>query len=193
MDIKVILIGAALYYIFHSYIDSSVQKIGHSFYTLREKDQKTNQKIYDISHKYLPDLSHLHWVSDIYTFSCLIPLVATGNINIIGEYISYFILIMIIRDITTLSTILPKHKSCDLDKRPAISTFVGGCYDKMFSGHTSSVFLASLVYYKHGIITSIPILVGMNLVNILFILLGRGHYTIDVLLAPFIVLALYRL
>jgi len=68
------------------------------------------------------------------------------------------------------------HSSCKF------SGVIGGCHDKMFSGHTTVAILSSLflVKYYPEYILHIALL---NVVLLLSIISSRDHYTIDVLIA----------
>lgn len=158
----------------------NTDKIGESFYTEREIAGKSH-KVYDVSSKYLPDYSNMGILSDIFTIACLLPVFSSRKLLV--EFVSYSVIIFSLRSLFTNSTILPRHKSC---KYNTIS--LGGCHDHIFSGHTASVFLATLMYYKYNMF-GINQLVVANIVNMITILLVRYHYTVDVLLAPFIVLS----
>jgi hypothetical protein len=57
----------------------------------------------------------------------------------------------------------------------------GGCYDKIFSGHTSFVTLATLNLLDARVISA-PAFWFTNLLNAALILLTRAHYTVDVIL-----------
>ena len=114
----------------------------------------------------------------------MIPLLF--NFNMLKEFLGYWIVIFIIRIITTLVTILPKYKECKTDEQ-----IFGGCYDKIFSGHFASVFLATLLYLKYNWIT-MPILILINFINSIGILLRRSHYTIDIIMALFVTLFVYQ-
>ena len=98
---------------------------------------------------------------------------------------------MLIRAFTTISTILPKHKICN-ETIGIRSLLLGGCYDKIFSGHTSFTLLLTLLYYREHII-NLPLLLGINAANILAILATRSHYTVDVLLAIFVTTTIYSI
>lgn len=172
--------------IYHKYSSKLVDDIGHEYYDDRVINQKTNPKIYDVAHKYLPDLGHYDSFHHIITTLLTIPIIF--NLNMFQEYLSYWITIFIIRSITNLVTILPKNKHCKKDKA---FMFMGGCYDKIFSGHFVSVFLATLLYMKYGWI-NMDTLVIINFINSMSILLSRGHYTIDLIVAYFVTMYVYQ-
>ena len=97
------------------------------------------------------------------------------------SYFYYIIIIISFRMITISLTVLPKYNKCEVKD----THLLGGCYDKIFSGHTSTFFLAMLMYIEYGYI---PPIIGY-IFSILFglvMIASRGHYTIDVLLAFFI-------
>jgi hypothetical protein len=99
------------------------------------------------------------------------------------------IVILFIRALTTLSTILPKHEDC---VEPDLMTLMlgGGCYDKVFSGHMSFVALFTLILLEHKNI-SLPMFVGLNVLQAAIILLARTHYTVDVILGFVITYLVY--
>ena len=98
---------------------------------------------------------------------------------------------MLIRSVSILSTILPSHQKCDKEIYLS-SVFYGGCYDKIFSGHTSFILLLTLLYFREHII-NMPTLIALNATNILLILATRSHYTVDILLAIFVTSTIYKI
>jgi hypothetical protein len=96
---------------------------------------------------------------------------------------------MVLRSFTILLTILPKYEECN-DPFTWQSLFLGGCYDKIFSGHTSFVLLLTLMYYREHMI-NMPALYGINIFNILAILSTRSHYSIDVFIAIFVTITIF--
>lgn len=104
------------------------------------------------------------------------------------NYLGFIIVILIIRIFTNILTILPKNNSCTISNS---FSFRGGCYDKIYSGHFASVFIATLILYKNKYI-NIILLVLINLINSLFIILSRNHYTIDIVMSFFVSLVVYQ-
>jgi hypothetical protein len=98
---------------------------------------------------------------------------------------------MFIRSITIATTILPKNDTCD-DTLSFRTFFLGGCYDKIFSGHTATTLLLTLIYYREHII-NLESLLSINIVNMFFIIATRAHYTVDVLLSIFVTTTIYKL
>lgn len=152
--------------------------------------ENSDQSIHDIFHQFLPtlDLKILGFrARDLYVFGLTAPILFTET-RIANEFLRKYLIIVLIRCISVNLTILPNaSKDCvkgfDLIK---------GCYDKVFSGHFATLFLASLIYYKYSLITNIPVLAGMNLVNVFLILSSRSHYTIDIFVAFFVVMFIFQ-
>lgn len=166
------------------YASELVEKKGSSYYDLRIEQNKTTPKVYDVLHRYLPDLHSYPHLNDIFTVSMVIPILFYRYITV--DYISYWIVIFFIRAITSLTTILPKYKKCEKGK-----SLFGGCYDKLFSGHFSSGLLATLMYLDYNII-GMPAVVMLNTVNALLIVLQRSHYTADIIMAFFVTMFVYQ-
>jgi hypothetical protein len=178
-----------IYFIFHIYMSNNLENIASQYYDTREKNNKTTPKVYDIAHKFLPEINKYNTIHHIITFIFILPIFL--DFNILQEFLGYWIVIFILRTITTVVTILPKYKECKYNGKSLFHSVFGGCYDKIFSGHFASVFLATLLYLKYGWI-KIPMLILINLINSISILLVRGHYTIDLIVAFFATLFVYQ-
>ena len=141
-------------------------------------------KVYDLGHKYLPNLSHYEYVSNYYMVFFIAIVVL---LPICKEFIGFMITIILLRLIIIHLTILPKHKYCNIDSQKIF----GGCYDKIFSGHFATIFLITLLLWKHKYI-SFALLCIINIISVLLILVTRSHYTIDIVVAFFITLFVYQ-
>lgn len=161
-------------------------ELGMAFYDKTEN----NGKVFDLLHSITPDMSDLKQYNDIVVSAVALSFLFVSNgVELFKEFAAKFILIMVIRALTTISTILPKHEKCDAT--PRWSRYIRGqCYDKVFSGHTSFVLLATLIYLREGIL-GWPGFIGINLANITGIILTRSHYTVDIVLAILITLLVY--
>jgi hypothetical protein len=161
-------------------------ELGMAFYD----DTQNNGKVFDLLHSMTPDLSDYKAYNDIIVSATALSfLFIPKGMELFKEFAAKFILIMVIRALTTVSTILPKHEKCDAT--PRFSRYWRGqCYDKVFSGHTSFVLLATLIYLREGIL-GWPAFLGINLANITSIVLTRSHYTVDIVLAILITLLVY--
>ena len=149
-----------------------------------------NGKVFDLLHSITPDLSDFKPYNDIIVSGVALSfLFVPKGIELFKEFAAKFVLIMVLRALTTISTILPKHEKCDAT--PLFSRYLKGqCYDKVFSGHTSFVLLATLIYLREGILGWTGF-IGINVANIAGILLTRSHYTVDIVLAVLITLLVY--
>lgn len=172
----------------HNYINLEVNKNVEEYY-LNRKDK--HFKLFDMGFRYLPDYSDkLRYVDFIYGVLVTIPVFFLRRGKFIKEYLGYLIIIFILRAITISVTVLPKDKSCDLDNRMQLKNN-GLCYDKIFSGHTATLFLATLIYYKNGYINK-PVLVILNVINVMILILAREHYTIDIVVAFLVSILVYQ-
>lgn len=160
-------------------------KIGSEYYKSNSKN-----KIHDLLQDLLPDLHNYHFVIDILCILVMIPAFFYFNERLIVEFLSKFLIIMFIRAFTIISTVLPKYENCD-ETFTTRSFFLGGCYDKIFSGHTSFILLLTLMYWRENII-NLGALFSINLLNILAIISTRSHYTVDVLMAIFVTLTIFQ-
>ena len=164
----------------------AVLKLGSNYYK-----NKGEIELFDIFHSILPDLHSYHFITDLIGIACIISLFFLSTEKLTTEFIAKFTIIMFIRAFTTIATILPKHKICN-ETIGIRSLLVGGCYDKIFSGHTSFTLLLTLLYYREHII-NLPLLLGINATNIFAILATRSHYTVDILLAIFVTTTIYSI
>jgi hypothetical protein len=96
--------------------------------------------------------------------------------------------LVLLRQFIIQITVLPKNETCDVKDT---SMFRGGCYDKIFSAHFGIAMLMTLVLFDNGLINKF-IMIFINLLNALFILLSRGHYTIDIIVSIFVVIIIYQ-
>jgi hypothetical protein len=152
--------------------------------------QSDNKQPFDLAHYFLPDFHKHKWLVNILPLTLLVFIFFQNNATYIFKTaIFLLIVILFIRALTTLSTILPKHEECI---EPDLLTLMlgGGCYDKVFSGHMSFVALFSLILLEQKNIT-LPIFVGLNLLQAAIILLARTHYTVDVILGFVITYLVY--
>ena len=151
-------------------------------------EKRNENKIFDLIHEFTPDFHEYGGIVNLIPFLFLATFLFTKG-NLIWEFAEKFLILIFLRSITLFFTILPKHENCS--KRFDWSTcFVGQCYDKIFSGHTALTLLAALLLNRGGYI---PTWLGFLFVSleILFILLTRSHYSVDVLFAIVITYLVY--
>jgi hypothetical protein len=175
---------------------------GYNFYQERVNNKKIYPKVFDIGHKFLPNYyGNLYLETILNSFVTLGPFITEFILGykILDDYIYYLAIILIIRMVMINITILPPNKQCynknengeDVHKFGIKEMFNGHCYDKIFSGHFSSVFLFVLILYSKNIFTNIPILTLYTIFNATLILLIRSHYTIDIVVAIVVTLLVY--
>lgn len=178
-----VILFVVLLYIVVFAVNNIIQIIGDIHY--KEKDD-----IFDVIWKYTPDLYQYNYLTDVLPVVILFSLffIPRGN-SILVEFFLKFLVIMLIRALTTISTILPKHEKCEheFNIRNVLS---GGCYDKIFSGHTAFVALFTMIFYREDIINSWQFWL-INIFNMGLITVTRAHYTVDVILGFIITYLVY--
>jgi len=156
-----------------------------SYYSSRIKNNKTTPKVYDIGHKYLPNIAQYEYIINI-----ILGLAACSFFiypKIFLPFLVLFLIIIVIRMITIQLTVLPKT-TCDIKKSVDLS---GYCYDKIFSGHAAFMCLLTLFLYNLKKI-SIFVLIIINVLYGLLIISARSHYTIDVVVAFIVTLLIFQ-
>ena len=178
-----------LFVLIHAFLTFLVHHQGRSFYQSRV-DKCASPKVYDIGHKVLPDWSRSRLANVTNDAMALLPFVLAYVWNL-PDYYRLFAFVLAIRWVTTLVTILPKHKHCDDAVGLAPSNYLfGHCYDKVFSGHFSASLLMALLLYRNGNRVPAWALVAYQVVHALLIISVRSHYTIDLLVSVFVVMAI---
>jgi hypothetical protein len=164
-----------------------------NLYHLETKSERFYQKkenykkVQDIFHDILPHIEHFEYVSDIITVSVIVYL-AIIRFDLLYHLGGLIFTLTLLRQFIIQMTILPKNTVCDIKNTSMIR---GGCYDKIFSGHFGITFLTTLVLLENGLINKFIALL-INLVNGIFILLSRNHYTIDIIVSIFVVIIIYQ-
>lgn len=178
-----------IYILIHVCIVRYVHKEGEEFYSNRLDNKKTTPKVYDIGMKYIPNLSKYKFLEYVSHFIAFVLPICFG-LDIFKQYLSYYIIVMLIRYVFICLTILPKDKQCDSTSLGFYHYITGHCYDKIFSGHFSSTFLLSLILLDNGF--NIYYLYGLNIANAFLILSLRFHYTIDIVVGALVTLLVYQ-
>ena len=176
MDDRIRIIIISLVYLIYSHIIHTItDKIGKGHY-------HDKARLYDVCHNYLPNYEK-------YEFFVLsgILLKPSHMLVILFELISFLIPIYFVRSIFIILTVLPKSSTCTYSNTAFIN---GGCYDKIFSGHTAFLFILTLLLNKYNII-SLPTLILLNFINVAIILLTRTHYTVDIIISFLICYLMY--
>ena len=144
-------------------------------------------QLYDIGFKYLPNLHKYAFIADIIIILSFLSFFIPG---LFIQFIYLIIPIWFIRFVTASVTVLPKTNECNIRSK-LYSTFFGGCYDKIFSGHFAVVFSITLLLLEKSYISMMTTAI-INIVNGLFIIAVRNHYTIDVIVSFFVTLCIYQ-
>lgn len=155
---------------------------GKNFYEERTKNRNLKYKIYDIGHKYLPNLSrieNIELITNIFLFS---PFILEPSM--IKDYLSFMTPIFTFRLLTTNATILPKSTNCDDNYFGLVNFLNGHCYDKLFSGHMASASIISLLLNQKNY--NKKLLLFYNLLISFLLISSRQHYTADILFGSYI-------
>ena len=162
-----------------------IYKNGLQFYDINDN---LKNSIFDIGHKYIPDLSnYTFFYYFLFIFNLILPYLFGVDIAI--EYDTYFISIFIIRIILNSVTILPKIKNCS--DNPSFLNIIDNCYEKNFSSHFSSIILISLILYERKIITDKKLLISFNMIFMIFLISLRTNYTKDLVITMFITVSIF--
>jgi len=148
---------------------------------------KQKSKIYDIIHNNLPSTRNLLIIVDYIPF-ILLGVIFFIDVNLFYNVLGFLGTIFILRLFIINMTILPKDKKCDIKKS---SIFSGGCYDKVYSGHFSVVFMCLLSLYMSKYINLFTFS-SLSIIFALLIITSRSHYTIDIFVAFLIVVIVYQ-
>ncbi len=137
--------------------------------------------IVDVGHALIPQIRLSPLVKVGVTFAWLPFLVlANARMAIVQRIGLRLLMLFALRAITNVVTILPKHEDCDT-RFKWYMLFNGGCYDKVFSGHSALAALVSLAFVAYGVW---PAWAGWSYTAsmVLMLLVSRGHYTVDIVL-----------
>ena len=148
---------------------------------------KQKSKIYDIIHNNLPSTRKLMTIVDATPFILLVVILFI-DVNLFYNIMGFLVTILIFRMFIIHITILPKDKKCDIKKSSVLN---GGCYDKIYSGHFSAVFMCLLSLYMSKYINLFTLL-SLSIIFALLIISSRSHYTIDIFVAFLIVIIVYQ-
>jgi hypothetical protein len=158
---------------------------------------KDHKPLYDIIMSNTPDLSRYPFIPNVFliiiSIFLIIPLFIKPEPKFFISLIKYYSIIILIRTITTQSTILPASGKC---KSYGLYKYINGhCIDKVFSGHTAISLILILQYYRYNIvnINIIYLLLIIQSLLSLSLILTRGHYTIDIIIAYVISISLFSL
>lgn len=179
------LVITLLYLLFHQVNFKYLEIRSDKFF----KDNTNQGKILDIIHEIVPYNDRFVLAPHIIVLLLFVYLLSE-KFDDMSRIIGCIITMLLIRELVNQITVLPKDVNCNIDC-PSQSNFIGGCYDKIFSGHFGMTLLLTLFLLEYGLI-NIPIMVIINLISCFFILLVRSHYTIDIVVSIFVVTIIYQ-
>lgn len=180
MKIKLVILLVVIYS-FCFLLTSKLDKTIDSYYKT-----VSHPTVFDIGYHLLPNLSKYEIIGHIY--SGIFILIILYLANLWEEFLGFLIPIILIRLLFIHITILPKHRSCNINEQ---NYLFGGCYDKIFSGHFSIILLITLLLKKYNYI-SLPSLILINMIHFLMLLVFRWHYTIDMVIAGLITFLIFQ-
>lgn len=161
----------------------NLESKSEKFYQKKEN----HTKVQDIFHNIFPHFQHFEYASDILII-LVFSYLAIMNFGLVYQLGGFVFTLLLLRQFIIQITVLPKNETCDVKDT---SMFRGGCYDKIFSAHFGIAMLTSLILFDNGLINKF-VAIFINLLNALFILLSRNHYTIDIIVSIFVVIIIYQ-
>ena len=173
--------------------------ISTNLLTDKFNDVKSYKPLYDAIMSNTPDLSDYENVSNYLFFFIaiflIIPLYIKPNNKIFISLFKYFSVLVLLRSITSYVTILPSQTSKCKNNLGLLRYINGHCIDKIFSGHTATSLIIILMYHKYNIISKnmVYFLLGVQFLLAISLIVTRGHYTIDVVIAYLITIFVYLL
>ena len=172
----IVILCTGLFYL--SYLNETHY---HNYYAGRLN--KTNPKVYDIGHKYLPNIEPYMYLINL---NILFIVYWLFHVPFILDYFILLFIIYCIRSVTIQLTVLPKMKNCKHN-----FNLNGFCYDKIFSGHVAFLFLFTLFLLQYKFISFISLFI-INVLYGLLIIATRSHYTIDVVVSLLVSLFVFQ-
>lgn len=137
--------------------------------------------VVDVGHALIPQKHVPSWLkAGVTLFWVPFLAMSSARLAIMQRIGLRLLLLFALRAITNVVTILPKHDDCDTTFKWHM-LFNGGCYDKVFSGHSALAALVSLAFVTYGVW---PAWAGWSYTGsmVLLLLVSRGHYTVDIVL-----------
>ena len=143
--------------------------------------------LYDLIQNNMPNLQPYRVIPEIlHLIPILIFLYLTvttpnnNSVNALQKMFSVHSQLLILRCICFAVTLLP-----DSSQMCKVTQFVGSCYDLIFSGHTTAMFLFTYLVKEFFRINKCfySILQINNFITSILIIACRNHYTIDVIIS----------
>lgn len=160
------------------------------------RDNLNARPLHDAMHHALPDLSRLHWVSDVQGVAVsvvgAIMLVAVPSQRSLWlRALWVFAAVTLLKVFVNATTIVPDPSGeCEKRERGNLRHVLGSCNDLMPSGHVVVSF--ALLYLSYGRVPEAAwlLLCAHTAVLVFFTIASRNHYTLDVVVSALAVAAL---
>jgi len=171
----------------HSKLASYVFNKGMEIQLLKQ------EPLYDIIQQTFPNLQSIRFLPEILhvvpviLLSCYVALYR--HIQCLESFMIKHGSLMLIRGFCFSATLLP-----DSSQMCHLSNHFGGCFDLIFSGHSTIMFLSTLLLCQYFPIASQwkVLLHANNIITSIMIILCRNHYTIDVLISLMLTYFIWR-
>lgn len=151
------------------------------------------EPLYDIVQVYSPNLQPYRMIPEILH---LIPIILLAIYTLLyrhkrclDDFCFKHGTLMLIRGICFSSTLLP-----DSSQMCSLSNHFGGCFDLLFSGHSTIMFLSTLLLIQYfPSFSRYKILLHGNVsLTCILIILCRNHYTIDVVISVILTYLIWK-
>ena len=150
--------------------------------------------LYDIIQESFPNLQSYRIIPEVLHFIPILTLLANTiyykHIDCLKKFLIIHGILMFIRAISFSVTLLPDSSGmCQL------SNHIGGCFDLLFSGHSTIMLLCCLLaneYFSFNRKWKLCLFTNTGIASFL-IILCRNHYTIDVLYSILMTYFVYKL
>ena len=129
-----IFVALIIFLVYSHFINKYLDTVGRDYYN-------DDDRVYDVFHEILPNYEKYEFIGNIYIGIVLLLIFLKPSVclSLFFDFIAFLIPIYFIRSILTLITVLPKSSNCNYNMNMAFIN--GGCYDKIFSGHTAIIFI----------------------------------------------------
>jgi hypothetical protein len=174
----------------HKNLSDKTYKLGMSINLIKENP------LYDIVQVNLPNLQHLRFIPEVLHVIPVIALISfiahyrnSSSISALYQFFTKHGILLLLRCIFFSVTLLP-----DSSQMCSISTHIGSCFDLIFSGHSTIMYLCLYIINDYFYISRFVYftLHLLNLITCLFIIICRNHYTIDVIISIVLTYLVYH-
>lgn len=150
--------------------------------------------LYDVVQESLPNLQKYRMIPEVLHFIPIFTLaIYTAyykNTKCLKKFLLNHGTLMLLRGISFSVTLLP-----DSSRMCHISNHLGSCFDLLFSGHSTIMFLCSLLLSSHFPLSLKwkVLLFSNTAITSFLIIVCRNHYTIDVLYSILLTYLIFKI